>query len=143
MLKAVLGVALGYIAMAIIVTLLCLGGFVALGVDRFFQPDSYEVSRLWLGVSVLISICSAVLGGYLCAAISRRMGACKVLALIVFALGILFCLPKMREDTNWRAGEVPAWQVMNLAQMPAWMYIVTPVVGAIGVLLGARIKLKV
>ena len=106
----------------------------------FFQPDSYEVSTLWLAISILISICSAILGGYVCAAISKSMRACQVLALIVLVLGILLCLPKMREDPVNRAGDVPALQVMQLAQMPVWAHVLTPILGAIGILVGARMK---
>ena len=140
MLRAIFGVVVGYTVMAVVLTVLWLGGFLALGLDRFFQPDSYEVSSLWIGISLVISVVCSLLGGYLCAAIGRSMGACKALALAVLVIGILCSLPKLREDTNWRAGEVPTLQVMNLAQAPRWMYIVTPALGAIGVLLGARLR---
>ena len=140
MLKSILAVIVSYIVMAIFITVVFLGLFLALGVERVFQPDSYEVSTLWLAISTLISICSAILGGYVCAAISKSMRACQVLALIVLVLGILLCLPKMREDPHVRAGDVPTLQVMQLAQMPVWMHVLTPVLGAVGVLLGARMK---
>lgn len=140
MLKAILGVIVSYIVMAIFITVLFFGGFFALGVDRFFQPDSYQVSTLWLAISFLISISSAILGGYICAAISRSMKTCKVLALIVLVLGILLCLPKMREDPVNRAGDVPTLQVTQLAQMPVWAHVLTPILGAIGILVGARMK---
>jgi NADH:ubiquinone oxidoreductase subunit H len=140
MLRAIVGVIASYIVMGIIITVLFFGGFLVLGVDRFFQPDIYEVSTLWLTISFLISLGSAIVGGYICAAISHSMKACKVLALIVLVLGILLCLPKMREDPVNRAGDVPTLQVAQLAQMPAWAHVLTPVLGAIGVLLGARMK---
>lgn len=140
MLRGIVGVIVSYVVMAIFITVLFLGGFLALGVERFFQSDSYEISTLWLAISTLISICSAILGGYVCAAISRSMRACQVLALIVLFLGIVLCLPKMHEDPHVRAGEVPTLQVMQLAQMPVWMHVLTPVLGAVGVLLGARMK---
>jgi hypothetical protein len=142
LLKASIAVVASYIAMAIFIGGLCLLGFVVLGLDRFFQTDTYEVTTLWLGISVVISIVSSILGGYLCAAISGSMGACKTLAVIVFTVGYLVCFPKMREDTHVRAGEVPLSQVMNLAQMPVWMYVVTPALGAIFILIGARMRLK-
>jgi amino acid transporter len=140
MLRAIVGVITSYIVMAIIIAVLFFGGFLVLGVDRFFQPDIYEVSTLWLTISFLISLGSAIVGGYICAAISRSMKACKVLALIILVLGIVLCLPKMREDPVNRAGDVPALQVAQLAQMPVWAHVLTPVLGAIGVLLGARMR---
>ena len=140
MLRSICGVIVGYIAMAIVLTSVFLGVYLALGLERVFQPDSYEVSTLWLAVSAVISFCSAIAGGYVCAAISRITGACQVLALIVVVLSIVLCLPKIREDFHVRAGEVPTLQVMQLAQMPAWMYVLTPVLGAVGVLSGARMR---
>lgn len=140
MLRAIVGVIASYIVMAIIITIVFLGLFLALGVERVFQTDSYEVSPLWLVISIAISVGSAVVGGYVCAAISRSMRACQVLALIILVLGILLCLPKMREDPHVRAGEVPTLQVMHLAQVPVWMHLLSPFLGAIGVLVGARMK---
>jgi amino acid transporter len=140
MLRGVLGVIGGYLVMVTFLTILFLGVFLALGVERVLQPDSYEVSTLWLAISAVISFGSAILGGYVCAAISRSMRACQVLAVIVLVLGIILCLPKMREDPHVRAGDVPTLQVMHLAQMPVWMHVLTPVLGAVGVLLGARMK---
>jgi amino acid transporter len=140
MLRSIAGVIVSYIVMAIFITVVFIGVFLALGVERVFQPDSYEVSTLWLAISTAISFCSAILGGYVCAAISRCMRACQVLALIVLILGIILCLPKIHEDPHVRAGDVPTLQVMHLAQMPVWMHVLTPVLGAVGVLLGARMK---
>jgi amino acid transporter len=140
MLRAIVGVIVSYIVMAISIAVVFIGLFLVLGVERVFQPDSYEVSLLWLVISTAISVGSAVVGGYVCAAISRSMRACQVLALIILVLGIVLCLPKMHEDPQVRAGDVPTLQVMHLAQMPVWMHVITPFLGAVGVLLGARMK---
>ena len=140
MLKGIVGVIVGYILMEILVTLLFLGGFLVLGVERFFQTDSYEISRLWLAISILISVCSAIVGGYVCAALSGSVRACQILALIVLVLGVLLCLPKMHEDFHVRAGDVAVSDVMRLAQVPVWMYALTPTVGAVGILVGARMR---
>ena len=140
MLRAIGGVILSYVVMAIYITVVFLGLFLALGVERVFQTDSYEVSTLWLFISLAISVSSAIVGGYVCAAVSKNWRACQVLALLVLVLGILLCLPKMHEDPHVRAGDVPTWQVMQLAQMPVWAHVLSPVLGAVGVLLGAGMK---
>ena len=140
MLRAIVGVIVGYVVMAIYITVVFLGLFLVLGVERVFQTDSYEVSTLWLFVSLVISVSSAIIGGYVCAAVGKSWRACQVLGLIILVLGILLCLPKMHEDPHVRAGEVPTWQVMQLAQMPVWVHVLSPVLGAVGVLLGARMK---
>lgn len=142
MLRAFGGVVVGYIAMAIFVTVVFIGLFLALGVERAFQPDSYEVSTLWLAISTLISVGGAILGGYVCAAVGRNMRACKALAAIVVILGLLLCLPAMKRGNgpNVRAGGIPDLETMHLGVMPLWAHLLTPVLGAFGVLLGARMK---
>ena len=142
MLRAVGGVIVGYIAMAIFITVVFIGAFLTLGIERAFQPDSYEVSTLWLAISTVISLSGAILGGYVCAAIGKSMRACKALAAIVIILGLLLCLPAMKRGNgpNVRAGEVPNLEAMQLGVAPLWMHLLTPVLGAVGVLLGARMK---
>jgi len=140
MLRAIAGIIVSYIVMAVFIAVIFLGLVLALGLERVFQPDSYEVSTLWLVISTGISICGAILGGYVCAVISRSNRACQVLALVVVVLGVLLCLPKVREDPHVRAGEVPILQVMQLVQMPAWAYVLTPVLGAAGIVFGATMK---
>ena len=115
--------------------------YFALGVERIFQSDSYEVSTLWLVLSAAISLCGSILGGYVCAAISRSKRTCELFAGIVLIILVLFCLPKMRDPTpHVRAGDVSCMDAMRLTQMPLWMHVLNPVLGAVGVLLGARMK---
>jgi hypothetical protein len=62
------------------------------------------------------------------------------IVLIVLIL-FFFCIPKMRDPTpHVRAGEVSSMDAMRLTQMPIWMHLLNPVLGAVGVLLGARMK---
>lgn len=142
MLRAVLGVIVGYAVMAVVIIAVFVGAFLALGVERAFQPDSYEITTLWLAISIVISFGGAILGGYACAAVSKSMRACQVLAIIVVVLGLLLCLPAMKRGNgpNVRAGEIPSLQAAQLGVAPPWAHLLTPVLGAVGVLLGARLR---
>jgi hypothetical protein len=143
MLKAFGGIVAGYIAMAIIITVVFIGAFLALGVERAFQPDSYEISTLWIAISMAISFGSAIVGGCVCAAISKSLRACQALAAIVVILGFLLCLPAIQRGEggpNVRAGEVTSLEAMRLEVAPIWMHLLNPILGAVGVLLGARMK---
>lgn len=133
---------MGYIAMAIFITVVFIGAFLALGVERAFQPDSYEVSTLWLVISAVISLGGAILGGYVCAAVGKSGRACQALAAIAVILSLLLCLPAMKRGNgpNVRAGGVPDLEVMQLGVAPMWVHLLTPILGAVGVLLGARMK---
>src|SRR5205085_7656058 len=61
---------------------------------------------------------------------------------IVFVLSLVFAIPNIMKDHTpaVRAGDVPNLQAMQLAQTPAWLCVVNPILGADGVLLGARMK---
>ncbi|PYJ09888.1 MAG: hypothetical protein DMF06_08315 [Verrucomicrobia bacterium] len=129
--------------MAILITIIFIAAFLVLGIERAFQPDSYEISALWIGISLVIGFGSAIPGGYVCAAISRNWRACQVLAVVVVVLGLLLCLPAIQrsnEGPNVRAGEISAFQAMQLGVAPIWMHLLNPVLGAAGILLGARMK---
>ena len=141
MLRSIVGVIVGYFVLSVFFFAIFTGLYLALGVERIFQPDSYEVSTLWLVLSAAISLCGSILAGYVCAAISKSKRTCQVFAGIILIILILFCIPKMRDRTpHVRAGEVPNLDAMRLTQMPIWMHLLNPVLGAVGVLLGARMK---
>lgn len=143
MLRAIGGIVAGYLVIAILIAIVWIGAFTALGIERAFQPDSYEISGLWIGVSLLVGFGSAIPGGYICAAISQRWVACQTLAVVVVVLGLLLCLPSIQRGSagpNVRAGEVPALQAIHLGVAPIWLHLLNPILGAVGVLLGARMK---
>lgn len=143
--RSVLAIMLSYAVMVIFFMAVFMGAYLALGVERVFQPDSYEVSTLWMGLAAFLSFCGSILGGFICAAISKSKRTCQVFAFLVFFVGLLACIPAMKRNPdapNVRAGEVPNLQAMQLAVTPLWMHLLTPVISAAGVLLGARMKLR-
>jgi hypothetical protein len=136
-------VIVGYAVIFVFFFAIFTGAYFALGVERIFQPDSYEVSTLWMVLSAVLSLCGSILGGYICAAISKSKATCRVFAGIVLIILILFCIPKMRDEgPHVRAGEVSNMDAKRLIQMPIWMHLLNPVLAAVGVLLGARMKLR-
>ncbi len=141
MLRPVLGVIVSYAALFFLWSALFFGAYALLGPERVFQPDSYEVSTVWLGLTGIITFFGAMAGGYLCACISRSNRACQVLAFVVFLIAIFLCIKAMRRDVGGlhiRAGEVTKWEAVDLAVVPTWMHVLNPVIGAAGILLGAR-----
>ena len=143
MLRSIAAIVVSYAAMFVFFFAAFTGCYVALGPDRVFQPDSYEVSMLWIMLALVLSLLGSILGGYICAVISRNMRTCQVFAFIVFFLGLLACIPAMRRDPdspNVRAGEVENLQAIQLAVMPLWVHLLTPVISAAGVLTGAGLK---
>ena len=142
MLKSILGVIVGYIVMAIVGFAVLACAYFALSVDRVFEPDSYTLSTLWIALMIAVGLIGGILGGLTCAAISKSKGACTAFAVIVLVLGLLGSLSAMKKETTTeaRAGDVPMWQAMLKADNPTWLLLLNPVIGAAGVMLGARMK---
>jgi hypothetical protein len=141
MIRSILGVIVGYAALSLFFFAAFACVYFALGVECIFQSDSYEVSTLWLVLSAAISLVGSALGGYVCAAISRNKRTCELFAGIVLIILVLFCIPKMRDpNPHVRAGDVSFQDSMRLTQMPFWMHVLNPILGAVGVLLGARMR---
>ena len=143
MLKSILAVIASYVVMFIFMFAAFTGCYLALGADGAFQTDSYEVSTVWIALTVVVCLLAGVVGGFLCATISKSKRTCQIFAFIVFFAGLLACIPAMKRNPdapNVRAGEVSNLEAMGLAVSPMWLHLLTPVVSAAGVLLGARMK---
>jgi hypothetical protein len=63
-------------------------------------------------------------------------------AIIVLVLGLLVAIPAMTKEhpDTVRSGDVTSLQAMQMAQNPTWLLLLNPVLGAVGVMLGARMK---
>lgn len=143
MLKSILAVIVSYVVMFVFFMAVFAGCYLALGSERVFQTDSYEVTTLWIALSIVLSFLGSMLGGFLCAAISKSQRTCRVFAFIVFFLSLLACIPAMKRSPdapNVRASEVTNFEALRLEVSPLWVHLLTPVLSAAGVLLGARIK---
>jgi nitrate reductase gamma subunit len=144
MLKSILAIIVGYVVGNLVFFGLITGCFFLLGVERVFEPDSYEVSTTWLALTLIVWLLSAAVIGYVCLSISHSWRTCQVLALIVLTLTSISCIVQLRhinpDAPNIRAGEVGYFDAMKLGVPPRWLAFVNPIVGCMGVLLGAGMK---
>jgi peptidoglycan/LPS O-acetylase OafA/YrhL len=142
MVKSILAVIVGYIAMAIFAFAVCTCAYLGLGVERAFQPESYEVSTIWIVILIAVALIGGIIGGLVCVAISKSKGACTGLVVLVLVVGVIAAIMTgMKEHSSApRSGDVSSWKAMELAQTPGWLCYVNPVLGAVGVMLGARMK---
>ena len=143
MLKSIVAIIVSYIAMLIVFMAIVTGLFFALGIERIFQPDSYEISTLWIVVTLILDLLVAIFGGYICAAIGKNWRTCQIFALIVFVLALIECFSDLRrnqDSPNVRAGEVGYTDAFRLAVVPFWIHFVNPIISGAGVLIGARMK---
>ena len=124
MLRTILSVVVGYLALAIFVVV-CNAGLAFLfglnptaeGMDPMSLPMGYTVG------TVITGFLAAIVGGWICARIAahspRQHGL--YLAIFVLALGLVFAI------TTW-------------GMQPAWIALLMPVVGFVGVRLGAGLR---
>ena len=71
MVRKILGVIAGYLAMAAFVFLTFSILYALLGAENTFEPGSYKVSSTWLVLSIILGLIAAIIGGYICILVSR------------------------------------------------------------------------
>jgi hypothetical protein len=141
--RAIGGVILGYLAMAVFVSLSFTAVYLAMGADRAYQPGTFEVSTTWIAISFILSFTGAILGGLVCVLIARSPRPAMVLAGLVLVLGaanVVFEIQRAKNPPPAREDDVSIIQATRESRQPVWVAVITPVVGALGVLVGARLK---
>ncbi len=133
---------LGYLMMAAFVYLSLWLTYQILGAERAFRPGVYQVSGLWIVTSFALGFAAAILGGYVCAAIAPSVQAPKYLAIMVLVLGFAFAVPVLTNSGRSvpREGAVSNNVAMQNARQPAWVALLNPLFGGIGILIGAGIR---
>lgn len=144
MVRNILGVVLGYVAMFAFVFISFTVLYLILGADGSFESGTYEVSIVWIIISFILGLAAAVLGGYLCVLISKNNKAVLVLAAFVLIFGIVMAIPALGESADdvyeMRKNDVSNMEAMQNAKQPAYMLILNPIIGALGVFAGSKLK---
>ena len=138
MLKNILGVVAGYVAIVFVITCSFLIYFVLLGPDRAFVPGKFEPSTIWISGTFVFGVVGAIVGGALCFWIARTDGAIYALAGLLFVFGILtiiFSDATVATDAV-RSGTEPPMEAFSKSVSPAWVQYVNPFLGAISVVIG-------
>ena len=143
--KTIGSVILGYLVMVVVVFATFSLAFLALGTEGSFQPGSYDISSLWIVLSIVLGFIAAVAGGLVCLAVAREEKAAHILALVVIVLGIVLAIPQFTggiEDPGPRAADVATFEAMQIARQPTWLALLNPLIGAAGVLSAVKLKRK-
>ena len=143
--RSVLGVVAGWVTLALLVA----AGFVLgpwlLGLERVFVPGEYRATPLWVYLAMGIGFVGALAGGYVATRIGRGRGPVAVLLLVV--LGSTAVSELTREAPSEAPPARPATEstleALRAAQEhgeePLLTRITNPLVGVLGLLLGARL----
>lgn len=141
MLRLIGAVLLGYIAMVIIVFCGMSLAWLVLGADGAFQTGTYDVSAIWILVSCAIAFVAALAGGWLARVVTQNARGPRVLAGFVVVLGIVLAIPALTgsaPETGARPDAVPMFEAIANARTPLWVMLISPLIGAVGVLIGGR-----
>lgn len=144
MARSIIGVIVAYIAMFVLTFIAFVCAYLIVGAETAFKPGLYEASTTWIGIAFLINFVVAIIGGLVCALIAKGGKAPLALAIVVFALGIILAIPAMmkgKANANMvRTGETPQMEAVQKAYWPVWVPFTFPLTGAIGVLIGGKLK---
>ena len=141
MVRFVGAIVLGYVVMLLAVIGIFRAAYPLAGVDFLFEPGTYEAARGWILLSFGIGLVAAMAGGAVCARIAPATAAPIWLAAIVLVLGGLMAIPVVMNTDPTRGGvrppNVTMSEAMAHARQPVWVALVNPLLGAVGVLIGA------
>ncbi len=142
--RAILGVIVGYIVMAGVVIGSFAAAWMVFGQDSAYKEGLWEISTTWMIMMFVAGLIAAMIGGAVCAAIAAKGSkAAMVLAGLVLVLGFVdagFKLAAPREDRpTVREDNVTMFKATQSSQEPTVMLLGNPVIGLVGVLIGARL----
>ena len=143
MLKSIIAIIVSYLIVFLLFSAVFIGLYFVLGAERVFQTDSYEISTLWMVLTLVGSLFGWMLGGWLCVGISKSLRTGQVFALIVFVATAIMCLSQLKRESEGphvRASEVSFDEAFGREVSPRWFHFVNPVVSLLGVVVGARLK---
>ena len=142
--RTVIAVIVGYIVMFILQVAAFMTIYTIVGADWSFKPSSYLPSTRWLLMQFVVLLVTAIVSGLVCRLIARRGRAPLALAVLVlilgFGLGIVGIASRSSETSEVRSGAVSNMEAMNKARPAAWVVLLGPVIGAIGVIIGGSLK---
>jgi len=144
MLRSVLAVIVGYIVMFILQVAAFMTIYTVVGPNWSFKTGSYQASTRWTLMQFVVIFVTAAIAGLICAVIAKGGKAPLALAGVVLVLGLLLGVAgtAMRPaDTHEvRTGDVPNMVAMQKARHPTWVIFLGPVIGALGVVVGGKVK---
>ena len=142
MVRKILGAVIGYMAMAAFVMVTFTLTYLVLGPDGAFKPGHFGPSRLWIAISFVLGFAGAVLGGLVCALVSKNLKSVIALAGIVAILGLVLAIPILMAEPiiEERTGDLPSFEAMQKGQQPGWVALLNPFVAAAGILAGGRLR---
>ncbi len=145
MAKVLAGVVAGYVVMLAVVFGLMSLAWMVLGAEGAFQPGTFQVTGTWIALSIVVALLAAVAGGWTCARIAPDPRAIRLLVGLVVVLGVIFAIPVLTAPAGPptpRPEGLAMMEAMKQGVQPAWVALLNPALGAIGALIGSRLRTR-
>jgi hypothetical protein len=114
------------------------------GAEWAFEPASFQASTRWTIMTFVVIFVTSAIAGLICALIARGGKAPLVLAAVVLIVGIglaaTVLVARSGEQIEVRRGDVPSMEAMSKARQHSWVIFTGPIVGALGILVGGKLK---
>jgi hypothetical protein len=143
MARSIIAVIVSYVIMFVLIFLAFTTEYMLLGANHAFKPHRFVSSNRWIAIALVINFVVAIIGGFICAAIAKGGKAPLALAIVVFALGLVLAIPALIVEHKGAvrpSADIPMFEAMSKAEEPRWVPFTFPVLGALGVLIGAKLK---
>ena len=144
MAKVIGSAVLGYVVTFAAVLGLMSAACFAVGIDGAFLPGVWDVTPTWLALMLAAAVVAGAAGGYVTAMATSDPRGPKWLVGIVVVLGVLFALPVLAGSGVTaplpRPDALSMFNAMQNGRQPSWVVLLNPVLGAAGVLFGARLR---
>ncbi|MDE2732148.1 MAG: hypothetical protein OXM02_12350 [Bacteroidota bacterium] len=131
----------GYAAMAITIFVTFTVAYLLMGPDRAFQAGTYDVSSIWIVLTLVVGWSAATLGGKVCSLIAHTVTPAKILVAFVGILGaaqlVIALVMQPAAPAERLAGEPSVMEAMNVAVQPLWITVVNPIIGVLGTAWGS------
>lgn len=140
MLRQIAGAVAGYVVMAVFIVITFAVAMPVLGIDRLFEPGTYEASTFWIGVSLVLGFTGALLGGLVAAKVGQAPRSAHILAAFVLIFGLASAVAAMSDPARGvpRGPDASLSDIAEHVRQPLWVALLNPLVGVAGVLLGGR-----
>jgi len=144
MARSIIAVIVGYIVMFILQVAAFMTIYPMVGANWSFKPASYQASTRWTVMQFVVIGVTAIIAGLICAVIAKGGKAPLALAALAlvlgFGLGILGTALRPADTHEVRTGNVSNMEAMSKARHPVWVVFLGPVVAAVGVVIGGKLK---
>jgi cytochrome bd-type quinol oxidase subunit 2 len=142
--RLIAAIVVGYIVMFVFIFVTFSAAYLAMGTDGAFQPGSYEVSGLWIVLSLVLGIAASIVAGIVAAALARGVRGSRALAVVVLILGLAMAIPSLSDSAGdrpeVRSADVGNMEAMKYAHQPTWMALLNPFLGAVFVVVGGTLR---